>query len=87
MSNINTAFFSSNQSKGFSEEDQKDGEACIANISPAERRKRLEFAIRQFIVTLAVLGVLIILGLHPLWRLPLFFLFSAATTRDRKSVV
>ncbi len=80
MSNINTAYFSSHTSNGLSEEDQESGEVCIANISPFERRKRLKFAIRQFIVTLAILGVLIVLGLHPFWRLPLFLLFSAATT-------
>ena len=57
---------------------QESGEVCIANISPYERRKRLNFAIQQFIVTLLVLGVLIVLGLSPLWRLPLFFLFSAS---------
>jgi hypothetical protein len=37
------------------------------------------FALRQFAVTLVVLGVLIILGLNPLWRLPLLFMFSAST--------
>ena len=37
------------------------GEVCIANISPYERRIRLMFAIRQFVVTLVVLGVLMIL--------------------------
>lgn len=55
------------------------GEVCIANISPYERRKRLMFAIRQFAVTLILLGVLILLELNPLWRLPLFFLLSAST--------
>jgi hypothetical protein len=80
MANVNVAAFSSNKSNGRAEQDQESGEVCIANISPFERRKRLLFAIRQFIVTLAVLGVLIVLGLHPLWRLSLFFLFSAATT-------
>ncbi len=80
MANMNTAAFSINKSNGLSEQDQERGEVCIANISPFERRKRLKFAIRQFFVTLAILGVLIVLGLHPLWRLPLFFLFSAATT-------
>lgn len=54
-------------------------EVCIANISPKERRKRLLFAIQQFVVTLVVLGVMMALGLHPIWRLLLFFLFSAAT--------
>lgn len=80
MANVNSAAFSSNKSNSHSDQDQENGEVCIANISPFERRKRLRFAIRQFTVTLAVLGILIVLGLHPLWRLPLFFLFSAATT-------
>lgn len=40
----------------------------------------VKFAVRQFFVTLAILGVLIVLGLPPLWQLPLFFLFLAATT-------
>jgi hypothetical protein len=39
----------------------------------------LIFAIQQLIITLVVLVVLIVLGLNPLWRLPLFFMFSAAT--------
>jgi hypothetical protein len=55
------------------------GEVCIANISPSERRKRLMFAIQQFVVTLVILGVLILLEWNPLWRLPLLFLFSAST--------
>jgi hypothetical protein len=80
MSNNNTAYFSSPISNRLSEEDQENGAICIANISPFERRKRWKFAIYQFIFTLAVLALFIVLGLHPLWRLPLFFLFSAATT-------
>jgi hypothetical protein len=62
-----------------SEPDGDAGEVCIANISPLEQRKRLLFAIRQFVMTLLILGVLIALDLNPLWRLPLFFLFSAST--------
>lgn len=79
MSNINTAYFSTSNSNGLSDNDAVR-EVCIANISPLERRKRVNFAISQFIVTLVILGVLIILGLEPLWRLLLFFLFSASTT-------
>ena len=59
--------------------DQADA-ACIPNISPLERRKRQQFGVGQFVVTLLVLGVLIITGVNPLWRLLLFFMFSAATT-------
>lgn len=62
-----------------SESKEEVGEVCIANISPLERRKRLLFAIRQFIITLVIFGVLIALDLHPLWRLPLLFMFSAST--------
>ena len=62
-----------------SEQESEVGEVCIANISPLERRKRLQFAIGQFITTLVVLSVFIALDLHPAWSLSLFFLFSAAT--------
>lgn len=79
MSNMNTAYFATSNSNRFSD-DQAPGDVCIANISPYERRKRVKFSILQFIVTLVVLGVLIVLGMDPLWRLPLFFLFSASTT-------
>ena len=63
-----------------SHKDEEIGEVCIANISPQERKKRAQFAIRQVIVTLFILGVLVILDVNPLWRLLLFFMFSAATT-------
>ena len=56
------------------------GEVCIPNISPRERKKRVRFAVRQLASTLFVLGVLVWLDVNPLWRLPLFFMFSAATT-------
>ena len=58
---------------------KKDAEQiCIANISPLERQKRLRFGIQQFLFTLVILGVLIVLHLNPLWRLLLLFLFWAA---------
>lgn len=63
-----------------SNEDHGVGEVCISNISPKERKKRVEFAIRYFLFTLLVLGMLIAFDVNPLWRLPLFFMFSAATT-------
>jgi hypothetical protein len=65
-------FTSSNSQKG-----EEIGEVCIANISPLERRKRLRFGIQQLVITLVALAVLIVLGASPLWRLPLFFMFSA----------
>lgn len=52
---------------------------CIANISPLERNKRLNFAVWQFVVTLCIFGAMLVLGLNPLWRLGLLFLFSAST--------
>ena len=61
-------------------EDEEVGEVCIPNISPKERRRRVQFAIRYFFFTLVVLGMLIAFDVNPLWRLPLFFMFSAATT-------
>lgn len=63
-----------------SNEDHEVGEVCIPNISPKERKKRVESAIRNFLFTLLVLGMLISFDVNPLWRLPLFFMFSAATT-------
>ena len=78
MSNIHTPYFSNLNSNGFSDEDQEIREVCIANISPFERKLRLRFAIRQFVITCVILGTMIALHVDPLWRLPLFFLFSAS---------
>jgi hypothetical protein len=78
MSNLHTAYFSDLNSNDPSDEDQEIGEVCIANISPFERKIRLKFAIRQFIITLIILGAMIALHLNPLCRLLLFFLFSAS---------
>lgn len=75
---FNVTFFSDVKSNHPSPAEANEGEVCIANISPLERRKRLIFGIRQFIFALLVLGLLIILHLNPLWRLPLLLLFWAA---------
>ena len=78
---IDVARFADNsRDPHFQSSNEEVGEVCIANISPLERKKRLKFAIRQFIVTLVILGLLIILDINPLWRLSLLFMFSAATT-------
>jgi hypothetical protein len=61
-----------------SSQHDKVEEACIANISPLERQKRLRFGITQFIISLVVLSVLIAFGADRLWRLPLLFLFWAS---------
>jgi hypothetical protein len=76
MSNIHTAYFSDLNSNGLPEE---TGEVCIANISQFERDLRLKFATRQFVITLVILVAMIALHVNPLWRLTLFFLFSAST--------
>jgi len=60
--------------------EEEIGEVCIANISPKERQLRKRFAVGQFIFTLVILAVLVLLRVDPLWRLFLFFMFSAATT-------
>ena len=57
------------------------GEVCIANISSKEREIRKRVGIVQFVFTLVALAALIALDMNPLWRLLLFFMFSAATTR------
>ena len=73
---INVAYFS--DPKNLSEAQPEAGDLCIANISPAERQKRLRFGIQQLIVTLVVLAALIVLHVNPLWRLLLLFMFWAA---------
>lgn len=73
---INIAYFS--DLKNLSKVQREQGDLCIANISPAERHKRLRFGIQQLIVTLVVLAALIVLHVNPLWRLLLLFMFWAA---------
>jgi hypothetical protein len=73
-------YFAGSNFNPSSNEDQGVGDVCIPNISPKERRKRVQFAIRYFVFTLVVLGALLAFDVNPLWRLSLFFMFSAATT-------
>lgn len=61
-------------------QDEEGGVVCIPNISLKERQKREKFAVRYLLFTLVVLGALVIVDVNPLWRLTLFFMFSAATT-------
>lgn len=53
------------------------GDACIPNISPAERQKRMNFGILQLFIAFGILTALLVFGVDKLWRLPLYFLFSA----------
>ena len=62
------------------EEGEGETEVCIANISPKERKKRLNFAIQNLILTLSILAILLILDVNPLWRLPLFFMFASSAS-------
>ena len=56
------------------------GEVCIANISIAERRKRLTFGLVIFVISLVVLAILMATGVNRLWRLPLVLLFWGAAS-------
>ena len=78
MSVINAASFSDLKHNDPFKETEEFGEICIANISPLERRKRLVFGIKQFLFTLVILAVMIVLHLNPFWRLSLLFLFWAS---------
>ncbi len=55
------------------------GPACIANISPRERLKRLIGGVIPFILALAILTWLIVIQASLWWRLLLFLPFAAAT--------
>ena len=76
----NIFYFAGSNFSPSSNEGNGVGEVCIPNISQKERPKRVQFAMRYFLFTLVVLGMLIAFDVNPLWRLPLFFMFSAATT-------
>ena len=60
--------------------EQDNGDACIANIRPRERLKRLIGGVIPFVVALAVLACQITADVDRLWRLPLFILFVAAAS-------
>src|SRR5258706_4404794 len=63
-------------------EDQHDnGEACISNISPRERLKRLIGGVIPFVIALVILTWQISADVDRLWRLPLFFFFVSACFR------
>ncbi len=57
-----------------------DEEACVPNISPRERLKRLIGGVIPFVIALVILAWLISVNADRLWRLPLFFLFVAAAS-------
>jgi hypothetical protein len=53
-------------------------DTCIANISPAERRKRLIGGILPLALAIGLLAWMLAAHADRLWRLPLFLLFEAA---------
>jgi hypothetical protein len=55
-------------------------DACIPNISPAERRKRLVAGIVSFVIALVILGILMVIGASRWWRIALLPFFMGATT-------
>jgi len=63
-----------------SEHEDDSGEACIANINPRERMKRLIGGVIPFVLALAILTWQISTNTDRLWRLPLFILFVAAAS-------
>jgi hypothetical protein len=56
------------------------GEVCVPNISPAERRKRLNSGVVALVIGLAILTVLVLTGVDRWWRLPLFLFFASAAS-------
>ncbi len=64
---------------GFSSpEEDGNYEVCIANISPAERRKRLRFGIIQFAISFVIFAALLFFGADRYWRLVLYLPLAAA---------
>jgi len=59
-------------------ETAKAGTACIANISLAERRRRLAFGIVTFALGVAACAALLLGGVDRWWRLALVALFYPA---------
>ncbi len=55
------------------------GQACIANISPRERMKRLIGGVIPFVIAVVILTLLIVIHADRWWRVLLFLPFAAAT--------
>jgi hypothetical protein len=61
----------------FHPEGNEPADACVPNISPAERKKRMRFGIIQLAITFIIFAAMLAFGTDKLWRLPLFAMFSA----------
>jgi hypothetical protein len=55
--------------------EQVEGQVCIANIGPRERRRRLMSGIAMLALGISIAAVLVVSHVPALWRLPLFLLF------------
>ncbi len=55
-----------------------ESEACVANISAAERRKRLISGAVGLVIALGILGALMLAGASRWWRLALYPMFAVA---------
>ena len=53
-------------------------EACIINIGPRERRKRMRFGVISLVAGLALFAAMIFTGASAWWRLALFLPFASA---------
>lgn len=61
-------------------EGNEPADVCMPNISPKERRKRMQFGILQTVFGLVIFTAILLLGADKAWRLPLFFMFAAAAS-------
>jgi hypothetical protein len=57
-----------------------EGEACIPNIGPNERRRRRRFGYRWLAISAALAAVLVATGVNLWWRLGLFLPLASALT-------
>ena len=64
----------------FNPDGEGTGDACIPNISPAERKKRMDFGILQLVIAFGVFAAMLYFGADKLWRLPLYFMFAGGAT-------
>jgi hypothetical protein len=77
LSRQRLAFMGSQRPQQESKEpfEQIEGQVCIANIGPRERRRRLIPGIVMLALGTGIAAVLVISHVPSLWRLPLFLLF------------
>jgi len=64
----------------FNPDGNDSGNACIANISPRERKKRQQFGTMQIIFGVIFLAALLLFGADKPWRLLVFMPFAAGAS-------